>query len=215
MDSGCVGRRIVRCCVACMPLLAILVLSRVALTEEQGPVTYKEMLEAKDRKVQNEAIRNVLNDRLRTVNMLIEIVDQANNGVSPKQAGQAAAYLLGKLRAPEAVAVLSRALAKSDPNDFISVEPNPLTNGVFNALVEIGRPAVPPMITNITTSDDERLRNRSMDVVYRVLGGKDNVIGLLNRLSEQKERSKEEKNRLAKALERAQSRYKETEQPLF
>jgi HEAT repeat protein len=214
-DRGYVRGRIVKCAVGGMLVLGVLTLAEIAFTQEQAPAILREMLEAKDRKVQNKAIKTILDDRLRTVNMLIEIVDQANNGVSPKQAGQAAAYLLGKLRAPEAVAVLSRALARSDPNDFISVEPNPLTNGVFNALVEIGRPAVPPMITNITTSDDERLRNRSMDVVYRVLGGKDNVIGLLNRLSEQKERSKEEKDRLAKSIAWAQSHYVEPEKPLF
>jgi HEAT repeat protein len=197
-----------------MLVLGVLTLAEIAFTQEQIPATLREMLEAKDRRVQKKAIEQILDDRLRTVNMLIEIVDQANAGRRPANAGRAAAYLLGRLRAPEAVPVLSRALTNVDPN-FAVLHTDIFTDAEWTALVEIGRPAVPAMIKNLATSDDERLRDRSIGVLAHVLGGKDNLTGLLNRLMKQKERSKEEKDRLAKALERAQSRYKDTEQPLF
>jgi HEAT repeat protein len=213
-DRGHAWGRIAKCAVGGVLVLGVLMLAEIAFTQEQVPATLKEMLEAKNRRVQNKAIKTILDDRLRMVNMLIEIVDQANVGKSPEDAGKAAAYLLGKLRAPEAVPVLSRALVRIDPN-LVAVSMDVLVDAEWTALVEIGRPAVPAMIKNLTTSDDERLRDRSIGVLAHVLGGKDNLIGLLNRLMEQKERSKEEKDRLAKALERTQSRYKDTEQPLF
>jgi len=106
-------------------------------------------------------------------------------------------------------------LARADPNLLRGLHMDVFVDAEWAALVEIGQPAVPAMIKNITTSDDERLRQRSLDVLVRVLGGKDNLIGLLNRLMEQKERSKEERDRLAKAVERARSHYVEPDKPLF
>ncbi len=213
-DRGHVRGRIVKCTVGGLLVLGALMLAEIAFTQEQAPPTLKEMLEAKERRVQNKAIQQIFDDRLRTVNMLIEIVDQANARRLPANAGRAAAYLLGQLRAPEAVPVLSRALTNVDPN-IVVFHTDILTDAEWMALVEIGRPAVPAMIENITTSDDERLRQRSMGVIVHVLGGKDNLMGLLNRLMEQKERSKEEKDRLAKSIEWAQSNYVEPEKPLF
>ncbi len=213
-DRGYVRGRVVKCAVGGVLVLGVLMLAEIAFTQEQVPATLKEMLEAKERRVQKKAIEQILDDRLRTVNMLIEIVDQANAGRLPANAGRAAAYVLGKLRAPEAVPVLSRALTNVDPN-FVVLHTDIFTDAEWMALVEIGRPAVPAMIKNITTSDDERLRDRSMGVISHVLGGKDNLMGLLNRLMEQKERSKEEKDRLAKAIEWAQSHYTETRKPLY
>jgi hypothetical protein len=213
-DRGHVRGRIVKCAVGGVLVLGVLTLAEIAFTQEQIPATLKEMLEAKDRRVQNKAIQQILDDRLCTVNMLIEIVDQANAGRRPADAGRAAAYLLGQLRAPEAVPVLSRALTNVDPNGVL-FHTDIFTDAEWMALLEIGRPAVPAMIKNITSSDDERLRQRSLGVISRVLGGKDNLIGLLNRLMEQKERSKEERDRLAKSIEWAQSHYTETKKPLF
>jgi HEAT repeat protein len=213
-DRGHVRGRIVKCAVGGVLVLGVLMLAEIAFTQEQVPATLKEMLEAKDRRVQKKAIQQILDDRLRTVNMLIEIVDQANARRLPANAGRAAAYLLGRLRAPEAVPVLSRALTNVDPNGVL-FHTDIFTDAEWVALLEIGRPAVPAMIKNITSSDDERLRQRSLGVISRVLGGKDNLIGLLNRLMEQKERSKEEKDRLAKSIEWAQSHYTETKKPLF
>jgi len=216
-DITRIGVRTTKGYINCVLLVGILVLSGIALTKEQSPPTYKEMLEAKDRKIQDEAITSILDERLRLVNTLIEVVGQASAEKSLGRTGNAAAFLLGKLRSPEAVPVLSAALAKvaMDPNASTSIDIDPLADAVTTALVEIGRPSIPAMITNITTSDDRMLRIRSMDVVYHVLGGKDNLIGLLNRLMEQKERKKEEKDRLTKAIEWAQSHYVETTKPLF
>jgi HEAT repeat protein len=214
-DRGHVRGRIVKCAVGGMLVLGVLTLAQIAFTQEQVPATLKEMLEAKERRVQNKAIQQILDDRLRTVNMLIEIVDQANAGKSSEDAGKAAAYVLGKLRAPEAVPVLSKALARPDPNLLRGLHMDVFVDAEWAALVEIGRPAVPAMIKNITTSDDEGLRQRSLDVLVRVLEGKDNLIGLLNRLMEQKERSKKEKDRLAQSIAWAQSHYVEREKPLF
>jgi len=56
---------------------------------------------------------------------------------------------------------------------------------VWTALVRIGRPVVPAMIENIETSDNRILREKSIDVLYHVLGGKRRVLELLTKLKEQ------------------------------
>lgn len=213
MNTSNVSYKVIKDCIGFILVFVVLSLVQTTLCEEKSLPTIKEMLESTDPNVQMKTVYQILDDRLKQVNMLIDIVDHASDGKVLEKSGDAAAFLLGKMRAPEAVPVLSTALAKVKP--YITTDIDPLMGAVFNALVEIGRPSIPAMIKNITTSDNEILRERSMDVVYHVLGGKENIIGLLNRLMEQKERTKVEKDRIKKSLEWAQSHYKETEKPLY
>lgn len=208
-----VSYKVIKYCISCVLIFAVLILAQTTFCEEKSPPTIIELIESRDPNVQMKTVHEILDDRLKQVNILIEIVDRASSGAVLERSGNAAAYLLGKMRAPEAVPVLSTALAKVRP--YITIDIDPLMGAVSNALVEIGRPSIPAMIKNITTSDNELLRIRSMDVINLVLGGKDNLIGLLNRLMEQKERTKEEKDRIKKCIEWAQSHYKETEKPLY
>ena len=194
-----------------MILLAVCIFSQIALTNEKAPITIKEALKSSDQEIQNRTIDKILDDREKQVDMLIEIVKEMNEGKATQQAGKAAAYLLGEMRAQEAVQVLSIALKQPDlQSDF-----NRFRGAIFNALVSIGRPSIPPMITNITSSDDQLLRQNSMLVIGQVLGTKDNLIRLLNTLLEQKERTQEEKNRLKQSIEWAQSTIKESEKTLY
>ena len=69
---------------------------------------------------------------------------------------------------------------------------------IFIALVRIGRPAVPQMIENLRTTDEERLRKSSATVLYHVLGGKAHVLELLDKLLA-REKDEAAKARLVKA----------------
>ena len=191
--------------------LVFFILSHFAFAEEQAPITIKEALESKDQAIQNKTIDKIMDEREKQVNMLIEIVKERNEGKTTQQSSKAAAYLLGKMRAPEAVSVLATALKEPDlENEF-----NRFRGAVFNALVEIGRPSISPMISNIISSEDELYRNSSIIVISHVVGGKDNLISLLNRVMEKKELTKEEKDRLKKSIEWSQKNLKQYDEPFY
>jgi len=82
-------------------------------------------------------------------------------------------------------------------------------------LVSIGRPAVPAMIANLEQTDDERLRLRSLGVLYHVLGGKKHLLELLGKLQARAE-DKAVAKRIEAAAAFSQEHYKETgEDPLY
>jgi HEAT repeat protein len=118
------------------------------------------------------------------VNELIPLIDPANSEKYNNGTRVAAAFLLGKFRAVEAVPVLARALA-NEPEQGEKPDISRYDAPVWTALVRIGRPAVPAMIENIEASDNRILHIKSLDVLYHVLGGKRRVLELLTKLKVQ------------------------------
>ena len=74
---------------------------------------------------------------------------------------------------------------------------------VFEALVKIGRPAIPAMIENIKNSDNERLRDDSMLVLYHVLGGKKRLLELFSKLSDKAVAEKPPDRKAAERFQKA------------
>lgn len=168
---------------------------------------------SQDFQTRDRAVDSILQDRQAVVSELIVLIDPANAKKYSVQTRCAAAYLLGMFRASEAVIVLSQALANEPGRTEIS-DISRYDAPVWTALVRIGRPAVPAMIGNIETSDNEILRKKSLDVLYHVLGGKRRVLELLTKLKEQaKDRPKTE--RIEAAIQRTQAHFKEDKEPLY
>ena len=75
------------------------------------------------------------------------------------------------------------------------------------------------MTENIKTSDDEILRDNSMDVLVHVLGGKRRLLELLTKLSDmalaEQPPDKKASERFQKARSWADDHYKEDKEPLY
>ena len=138
-------------------------------------------LTSEDIRSRGEGVDQIPGKRKTLVRSLIPLIDPANNERYDDGARCAAAYLLGELRAVEAVPVLSGAPA-TEPGPAAVSEPNRYDAPVWSAVVKIGRPAVPAMIENVETSDHAVLRKKSMGVLYYVLGGKRHLLELLEKL---------------------------------
>ena len=140
------------------------------------------------------------------------LIDPANSEEYSDETRCASAYLLGEFRAVEAVSVLSKALADEPGRDITDISRYDVPVGT--ALVKIGRPAVPAMIGNIETSDNEILRKRSLNVLCHILGGKRRVLELLSKLQG---RTKDQTiiQRIQAAIQHAQTHFKEDEEPLY
>ena len=103
-------------------------------------------------------------------------------------------------------------ILKPGPKDTLRIDR--YATPVWEALVKIGRPAVPAMIENIETSDNGILRKKSLDVLCHVLGGKRRVLELLTKLQA---RTKEQtgSQRIQAAIQHTQTHFKEDEEPLY
>lgn len=140
-------------------------------------------LRSENSKTRDQTVDAVLRNRKSVIEQLIPLIDPANAKNYSDETRSVAAYLLGELRATEAVPVLSRALA-DPPGRNIFPDISRYDTPVFHALVKIGRPAVPALIEHVKTSDNETLRKNTLDVLYHVLGGKRRLLELLVKLSE-------------------------------
>ncbi len=212
-----VGRRACeRAIVAAAVVTAVAFTASVATNSkaaEQEISMQIERLRSEERRTRDTTVDAILQDHSATVEQLIPLIDPAKAKEYSDETRCAAAYLLGKLRAVEAVPVLSRALAD---------EPGPKTRSdlsrydvpVWNALVRIGRPAVPAMIENIETSDHRMLRIGSLDVLNHVLGGKRRLLELLAKL-EKRTDDKGTRRRIQECTTRAREHYKENKEPLY
>jgi HEAT repeat protein len=185
----------------------------MADTQQGETTTNLEKISSKEERVREEAVNAILHDRLTTVQKLISMVDPTNAGKYSEETRSAAAFLLGELRAVEAVPVLSKVLDTDiGPKVFLGYTRYDLP--VWNALVKIGRPAVPAMIKNLETSDNLRLRNASLDVLCHILGGKRRLLELLAKL-ESRASSKEVRQRIESCVTFSKEHYKEKEEPLY
>lgn len=204
-------------CILALAVAALLGAAADAPPQEAHEETMRERikgLQSKDARARDRAVDAVLEDHKRMVKALIPLIDPANADRYSDETRCAAAYLLGQLRAVEAVPVLSKALA-DPPGPWLITDSSRFDAPVWHALVRIGRPAVPAMIRNIETSDHRMLRIRSLGVLNHVLGGKRRLLELLDRLKKRAGDDKQKAARIEKAAERVRSHYKEDEEPLY
>jgi len=187
-----------------------------AKSEQPAAGQIQERIEAllsDEAQVRDQTVWAILGEREDIVRKLIELVDPANAEKYSDETRSAAAFLLGEFRAREAVPVLSKALRKP-LGPSVSWDISPYNRPILAALLKIGRPAVPAMIENVETSDDSMLRTRSLDVLWRVLGGKRRTLELLAKLQA---RAKDEKKieRIKAAIKYSQEHFKENQEPLY
>ncbi len=188
-----------------------------AKTEKKHMAPFNDLLSEQPR-TRDQAAKAILQDRKSIIEQLSPLIDPANAKKYSDETRSAAAYLLGQYRAVEGVPVLAKALAdppglKDSSDKSFYVEP------VFNALVKIGREAVPGMIEIIETSDHAEQRKGSMFVLLHVLGGKRRLLETLTKLLDRrlKERpmNQEVVRRIREAHTWAKSYFKDEEEPLY
>lgn len=89
------------------------------------------------------------------------------------------AFYLGEFKANQSVSVLAQnitlQLKMQDYSDVGSIQGLPLVVGFAaqDALIKIGIPCIPAVIRNLAESDDAKVRELSLQVLYRIEGDKD------------------------------------------
>lgn len=148
------------------------------------------------KELREESENTILENRKKLINDLIPIIDVKNAEKYDEKARASAAWLLGKLRAVEAVPVLAAALEK-EPFDHPGEKQgiHHYHACVFTALVKIGLPSIPSMIENLGTNSNRKVISDSLIVMSRSLGGKRRVFELLDGLVK-KETDPEKKKKL-------------------
>jgi hypothetical protein len=164
----------------CLISVAYALTSGVEGDKEQSVNPFDDLL-AQDERTRDRAVDKILEDRKSVIDQLISTVDRGNIAKYNDETRCAAAYLLGELRAEEAVPVLSKTLDRPLGRQ-VSSDISRYDAPIFTALVKIGRPAVPAMFENIESSDNPILRKNSMDVLLHVLGGKTRLLEVLGKL---------------------------------
>lgn len=182
--------------------------------QEERVMEHIKKILSKDVRTRNQGVDEILQDRKITIEKLIPLIDPTNATKYSDETRCAAAFVLGELRAIEAVPVLSMALA-NEPGPKIKDDISRFDVPVCTALVKIGRPSIPAMIENIETSDNEILLNKSMDVLNHVLGGKRRLLELLGNLEVRAAKNELKAQRIKKAAKWAQDHYQESEEPLY
>jgi hypothetical protein len=205
---------------SCLISVAYALTSGVEGDKEQSVIPFDDLL-AQDEQTRDRAVDKILEDRKSVIDRLIPIIDPANTARYRDETRCAAAYLLGEMRAVEAVPVLCKALAdppgRMDSTDISRYYDAP----VLVALVKLGRPAFPALIEIIETSDVPKARRNSMDVLLHVLGGKTRLLEVLGKLHERavnENRPPIIARRLAEAKKWAEGHYQYppgSEEPLY
>lgn len=170
-------------------------------------------LQSKNAWMRNKAVDAFLNDRKKSIGGLVAMVDQTGDKKYSDETRSAAAYLLGEMRAEEAVPALSRALV-NPPGPKSRFDISRYDDPIITALVKIGRPAVPTMIKNLEETDNVILSRRSMSILSYVLGGKQHLLELLGKLKA-RNKDKTVAKRIEAVTEYVQKRFKETTAPLY
>lgn len=159
------------------------------------------MVASRDRAAREAAIQEVIKNRQQMILSFCEIVHKKNAARYAGESRAAAAYILGEIRASEAVEALSSALGE---NLFgfrvIKRLPPPYESDdvVLEALVKIGLPSVPEMTRNLCSTDNALIRRQSVRVLNRVLGEEKRVQELVDGLLE-KEKDAAVRERLLQA----------------
>lgn len=197
-------------------LLLVMAAGATTAPQTDGKKTFVpiDRLLSKEMRTRDRAVDAILRDRKSVIEQLIPLIDPVNAKKYSDETRSAGAYLLGELRAVEAIPVLSRALANPPGRLFID-DLSRYDAPVFSALVKIGRPAVPAMIKNLETSDHKMVRIHSLDVLNHVLGGKRRLLELLVKLSDRSSDDRDVSRRLREARSRVEAHYKEDSEPLY
>lgn len=181
--------------------------------EEKENMSLIGKLQSKNASMRDKGVDAFLKDRKNSINDLVALVAQTGDKKYSDETRSAAAYLLGELRAAEAVPALSKASANPlGPMDSAGI--SRYDAPIFTALVKIGRPAVPTMIKNLEETDNASIRHTSIMVLYHVLGGKQHLLELLGKL---KARTKDKAvaKRIEGVTEHVQKNVTETTPPLY
>jgi hypothetical protein len=166
---------------SCLISVAYALTSGVEGDKEQSVIPFDDLL-AQDEQTRDRAVDKILEDRKLVIERLIPIIDPANAAKHNNETRCAAAYLLGEMRAVEAVPILASTLAKPPGRQFSSTLSRYYDGPVFNALIKIGRPAVPAMIQNLESSDHPAMRESSLGVLLHVLGGNTRLLEVLGKV---------------------------------
>lgn len=122
-------------------------------------------------------------ERKRQIDALLPLIDSANLKKYSPRTRAAAAYLLGEMRASEAVNLLAERFASGTEPDLRSMfDMNRLDAPFWTALVNIGRPSVPALLDIIQSTDNGDTRFLSLAALNDILGGKAHVAETLARL---------------------------------
>lgn len=141
--------------------------------KEEGGKDLASMVASRERPNREEAIQKVIKSRQEIILALCEIVHRRNAANYSGESRAVAAYILGEIRASEAVEALSSTLGEDlfGPR-VIEDLPPPYESPdvVINALVKIGLPSVAEMTKNLRTTNRKRVMQESVVVLKRVLG---------------------------------------------
>lgn len=160
----------------------------------------------------DKAVDELLLERSVRIKALINILDPQRETDVTDATRCAAAYVLGELRATEAVSALSRALtARLDK--AIHLDISRYDAPVFTALVKIGRPAIPQMLDNLISGSKDQ-RKRSLDVINHVLGGKRRMLETLEKFRSSLS-NKDEAQLIHESMLWTAKHYKESKEPLY
>lgn len=156
--------------------------------KKDGSKDLASMVASRERPKREDAIQEVMRSRQEMILALCEIVHRRNAANYSGESRAVAAYILGEIRASEAVEALSSALGEDlfGPR-IIEDLPPPYESSdvVVNSLVKIGLPSVAEMMQNLRTTDSKRVMQESVAVLKRVLGGETRVRELVDALLEE------------------------------
>jgi hypothetical protein len=134
--------------------------------------------------------------------LVMELLKIFQNQASSNHNQCAVAYYLGEMRAPQVVNALADKVTLAFDSSRTPIFHFPIISGypAMDALVKIGNPSIPAVIRNLEESEDAKVRELSLKVLYRIEGDKDIVQLRLQKALEVQQDSKK-KARLQTALQ--------------
>lgn len=163
-------------------------------------------LRSEEARIRDSAVDAILAERKATIERLIPLIDPANAEKYSDETRAAAAYLLGEMRASEAAPVLAKALADQIGRDLVS-NFDRYDDPVFGAIIKIGKPAIPALIENVRSTDDESFQYVSLAALGQILGGGwERVKTLLEKLVEQAQDEEPANREISRRLREAHAR---------
>lgn len=126
--------------------------------------------------------------------LVMELLKIFQNQASSNLNQCAAAYYLGEMRVPQAVNALADKVTLAFDSSRTPIFHFPIISGypAMDALVKIGNPSIPAVIRNLAESDDAKVRELSLKVLYRIDGDKDIVqLRLQKAIAAQKDSQKQ------------------------
>ncbi len=117
---------------------------------------------SKDASTREEAQQELLAARTDLISQLISIVDSEENHQTRRESVRATMFILGEMRATEAVSVLVKYIAFADEPTVLTATPHRLGSGPLSqvpaveALVKIGEPCLKAIIGKLATTYNVR-----------------------------------------------------------